>query len=230
MGRKRDLIREISDTRARAATGSERFDEVWIRLNDVLAAIELLLVFPKEKQDSGYAELIRYIPIALTACLEGYFKRSVKDLVDSKDKYRQNIRVLKNIKFDLDSVLAIEGRTVTIGEFVSHLISVASLEDIDGHMTAILGESFLKTVKTTQFVVFQDDEKKRLPKSVFETLTQMFEMRHVYCHEISREPIIDIQLAYLQVTDCVSFLYAAETVICPRAGPDSRALANALRG
>lgn len=230
MGKDRDLVKEILEKKARAVPDSDRFSEVWTRLNDVLSGLELLLASPEQIEREGQSELLRYIPIALTACLEGYIKRSIKDLIDSNEDYRKNTKELKNIRFDLDTVLAIEGRTVSIGEFVSHLITVTSVTDIDSHLSAILGEPFLGLVQTTKFAVFIYDEEKQLPESVYKTLAEMMEMRHVFCHEIAKEPALDIGLAYLQVADCVSFLYAAEKIVSSRAGLDSNALAAALRG
>lgn len=224
--KKRDRIKEILDRREREGKRSDRYSELWNRLTKVLQGLEYLLSAPEG--DEGSLELIRYIPIALTSCIEWYFKRAIQDLVDAKDQYRRNIQFLTDAKFDLEAVLAIEGRTVTIGEFVSHLISISSLTDIDNHMSAILGEDFLKKVKKIKFGMLALSEEHRLPNSVFSTISDMMKMRHVYCHEIADKPEIDHGLAYLQVADCVSFFGAVEKFVSERTGPSPGALLAAL--
>ena len=194
----------------------------------MLQGLEYLLSAPDG--DEGSSELIRYIPIALTSSIEWYFKRAIQDLIDAKDEYRHNIELLTDAKFDLEAVLAIEGRTVTIGEFATHLISISNLSDVDKHVSAILGEEFFKELKKLEFRMFAVSEEQRLPSSVFQTISKMIEMRHVYCHEISTTPKISIGLAYLQVADCVSFFAAAERFLSDRIGPTPAALAVALRG
>jgi hypothetical protein len=76
--------------------------------------------------------------------------------------------------------------------------------------------------------MFLNDERKRLPDGVLETLAKIMEMRHIYCHEVSREPQIGIGETYLQVTDCMHFLAAAETIISLRADPSNEELAAAM--
>ncbi len=228
--KKRDFVREILERRDRAVLGSDRFSEVWIRLNAILEGLELLLSIRDDNENEGYSELLRHVPIALTACLEGYTKRALQDLIDSNERYRKNIRNLQQVSFDLDSVLAIEGRKVSIGEFVSHLINLSSLEDLDNHLSAIMGANFLQVVRAAKFSVFVGDEEKALPESVFGTISQMIAMRHVFCHEIARAPLMDNGVAYLQTADCVSFLYAAEKVVGAAIGRESASFTEARRG
>ena len=202
---KRNKIKEILAQKDREGDKSDRYSHLWSRMTKVLEGLEYLLGAPEAKEEKGSSELFRYVPIALTACIEWYIKRAIQDLVDAKQEYRQNIRRLTDSKFDLDAVLAIEGRTVTIGEFVTHAISISSRDDIDRHVSAILGEDFFTALKRVQFSQFVHDEEKRLPETVFSTIANMMEMRHVYCHEIAEKPDIGPGLAYLQVADCASF-------------------------
>ena len=78
MSRTRDIIQEIADIRQRRRFGSA-MTEVPLRL------------FAREhafkKYDKSENELTRYFPVALIACVEGYFIMAIKELIDAEEPY-----------------------------------------------------------------------------------------------------------------------------------------------
>ena len=119
MSRQRDLVQEIIETRERNKAGAAK-GELYIRL------IALERAF--ENRATTNEELIRYFPIALVACIESYFRTTIKELIDSGDPYVNNAgKLAEKLKFDYDIVKAFQGKKISLGEFVSHMVSINNL-------------------------------------------------------------------------------------------------------
>ncbi|MFX8778315.1 hypothetical protein ABTM50_21080, partial [Acinetobacter baumannii] len=73
MSRTRDIIQEIEDKRRR-----RKFDSAMLELTMQLYSLEKAF----NAQDKYDNELIRYYPVALIACIEGYIRMVIKDLID----------------------------------------------------------------------------------------------------------------------------------------------------
>lgn len=91
-------------------------------------------------------ELSRYFPIALVSCIEGYFRLVFADLINHGAPYKDNAAKFE-IKFTIDTAVSLERHSVTLGEFVAHLLPLNNLDDIESNMTTLIGESFLKLFK-----------------------------------------------------------------------------------
>ncbi len=92
MSRARDIIQEIADVRERRQFGSA-MAELPFRL--------LALEQAFKSYDRKQIELARYFPVALVACIEGYFRMVVGDLIDSGEPYLTNAeKAGSNLKLD----------------------------------------------------------------------------------------------------------------------------------
>jgi hypothetical protein len=83
-------------------------------------------------------EFYRHIPVGLVACTEGYFRMVIADLIDHGSPFRENAGKFPNITFSLDTALALQKQSVSVGEFVAHLLPLSSLEDINRTLTTLL--------------------------------------------------------------------------------------------
>ena len=81
MSRTRDLIQEIADVRRR-----RRFGPAMAELLFRLFALEQAF----KEHDRNKRELSRYFPVALIACVEGYFRIAIKELIDAGEPYLSN--------------------------------------------------------------------------------------------------------------------------------------------
>ena len=81
MPRARDIIEEIAGIRARRRFGFT-MSELPLRL--------LALEHAFRKHDKANVELTRYFPVALIACLEGYCRMAIRDLIDAGEPYLSN--------------------------------------------------------------------------------------------------------------------------------------------
>lgn len=110
MGRTRDIIEEIAEVR-----GRRQFSSAMAELPSRLFALEhSFKIYGKSN-----TELIRYFPVALIACVEGYFRMVIRELVDTGEPYLSNAeKPAASIKLDFTTLRAIHGKEITVGELI----------------------------------------------------------------------------------------------------------------
>ncbi len=208
MGRTRDIIEEIADVRNRRMFG-EAMAELPLRLFALERAFN--------EHDNSQKELTRYFPVALIACVEGYFRMAVKDLIDAGEPFLSNAeKPASSIKLDFSVVRAVHGKVITVGELVAHSVKLSSLEHIDAIFSNLLGVNFLNALRTTKsrwaIEVKKEPAVSMLaePDQVFADVARTFELRHIICHEIASEYEIDTDEIARCFESCVSFLRVAD--------------------
>ena len=211
MGRTRDIIQEIADIRDRRRFGSA-MSELPMRLFALENAFK--------KHDKIERELVRYFPVALIACVEGYFRMAIKDLVDSGEPYLTNAeKPASSLKLDFSLLRAVHGKAVTVGELVAHGVQLSRLEHIEAVFSSLLGKGFLEALRTTTdrwaHEVKGEPSMPILakPDSIFADVARTFELRHIICHEIASAYEIESAEVAQCFESCVSFLRAADELI-----------------
>lgn len=211
MSRTRDIIREIADVRQRRRFGSAMSD-----LPVRLFALEQVF----EEYDKSQSELTRYFPVALIACVEGYFRMAIKDLVDSGDPYLSNAgKPASSLKIDFSILRAVHGKAITVGELVAHGIPLSRLDYIDVALTNLIGKGFLEALRTTTdrwaHEVKGEEASPILmnPDRVFSDVARTFELRHIICHEIASAYEIEADEVARCFQSCVAFLRTADEFI-----------------
>lgn len=191
---KRDLINEITAIKARAEFNS--LYEISIRLDDIE------YVFNKSLKNNGDydKELLKYIPIATVACFEAFFRSVIKELIDFGKPYSDNaikFNQSKNVKFDFDIINAIQAKTVTVGDFVSHILPCNNFDDINSNLTILTGMDFTESIKSFKkesiFEFIIDTSKSFINNSdqIIADIKRTFELRHIFCHEFATNVKID---------------------------------------
>lgn len=219
MSRTRDMIQEIADVRKRRRFGSA-MSELPLRLFALEQAFS--------QHDPSQHELIRYFPVALIACVEGYFRLVVKDLIDAGEPYLSNAeKPAASIKLDFSIIRAVHGKAITVGELVAHGVSLSRLDHIDSIMSNLLGFGFLHELRqvTDRFAhevmgkpalpILQD------PDRVYLDIARTFELRHIICHEMASAYEIGFEEVGRCLESCVSFLKAADELISETLQPGS---------
>ena len=211
MSKARDVIGEIAQVRARRRFGSA-ITELPLRLFELERAFK--------DHDQRNTELTRYFPVALIACIEGYFRLAIKEFVDAGEPYISNAeRPASSLKLDFTVVRAIHGKTVTVGELVGHSVPLSRLDHIESSMSSLLGVSFLDRMRTIgdrwEHEVCGKPATPILsdPDSVFAGVAKAFELRHIICHEIASAHEIHYPEVSACFENCVSFLRAADEVV-----------------
>lgn len=211
MSRTRDIIQEIADVRQRRQFGSA-MTELPLRL--------FALEHAFKKHDKSEKELVRYFPVALIACVEGYFRMAIKDLIDAGEPYLSNAeKPASSIKLDFSVLRAVHGKTITVGELVAHSVPVSRLDHIEGSLSSLIGKSFLQALRVTTdrwaHEIRGEPNTPILskPDEVFSDVARTFELRHIICHEIASAYEIDSEEVARCFESCVTFLRASDEFI-----------------
>ena len=132
--KKRDVIQEIKSIKSRSEFNS-RYD-----YNSRLSDIEYALKEFSEYNGNFNVELLKYIPISTVACFEAFFNSTIREIIDFGKPYSDNVAKFnhsKNVKLDFEVVAAIQTKTLTVGEFVAHLLPYNNLEEINTNIKVI---------------------------------------------------------------------------------------------
>jgi len=238
---KRDYVNEILSKKQRTLPTSRRWSLVSKRLSDIavvsniahfiecldeLHGIETLEGFDQIEVDyiaimnsfGISAELIRYIPIGLVACIEGYFRKVYADLIDHGSPYRENASKF-DIKFSIDTAISLETNSVSIGDFVAHFLTTNNLEDINKNITTLIGSDFLGKFKIIrsqaigqQYLFPVDDDE--LVGNMVKSIKRLFEVRHMFCHEVDPRVSLEDMRAIIGYPDkTIEFLWISEFAI-----------------
>ena len=127
-------------------------------------------------------------------------KSRYADLINSGSPFSDNAAKFDNLRggedFSIKFALSLYTSSVSLGEFVAHLLPTNSLNDINKNMTTLLGDKFLTLFKKKRpeteryrlqrlFSTETDEEEdKKLNDSIIISVKQTFDLRHRYVHEI----------------------------------------------
>lgn len=173
-----------------------------------------------KEHDKSQGELTRYFPVALIACIEGYFRLAIKDLIDVGDPYLSNAeRPASSLKLDFSLLRAVHGKAITVGELVAHGIPLSRLDHVENAITCLIGTGFLQALRTTTDRWAHEVRGEPVgpilgdSDQVFSDVARTFELRHIICHEIASAYEIETDEVARCFQSCVAFLRAADEFI-----------------
>lgn len=211
MSRTKDIIHKIEEIRSR-----RQFQSAMAELPQRLCALQDAF----DARNNAHPEFVRYFPLALVACIEGYFRMVVRDLVDAGDPYLANSeKAASALKPDFSILRALHGKKVTVGELVAQSVSISRLSHIDSVLTSLIGDSFLSKLRSTKdrwaHEVRGKPERPILddPDAVFGKVDRTFELRRIICHETASGYAIDSAEIESCFENCVLFLQAADECV-----------------
>lgn len=140
MARKRDVVGEILEKKQRLLAGAPRIEQFNKRVHPLVAGFREM--HGKEKSATR-DEWLKYGAIGYVACIEGYLRLLVADLIDHGDPYLSNVAQFNDLRLKLEPITAVQSGRITFGEFVSHMVPISSVEDIDHRLSALLSLDFL---------------------------------------------------------------------------------------
>ncbi|OOE91923.1 hypothetical protein BZG76_08725 [Salinivibrio sp. AR647] len=225
---KRDRVSEILRKKSVAGDYGNSLEKIYSRL-DNLSDLEVIYLVLKDDESvndiienqgileaySVMFEGAKYIPVALVACIESYFRVQVARIVDSHEFYKNRASQLQ-VKPDLKTAIDLEVNKLTIGEFISHLVKLNNIDDINKTMTTIMGDDFLKNVSVwrewfdNQVDLFNTSHNEKFGY-MLANLKRIFEQRNLICHESYFAPETIEQLMHTK--DVVNFIGAANGFI-----------------
>lgn len=203
----KNTISRILEMKSRYASTSKRWEHFSERFDKMLIALTYL---EKAKLDANNEELYKYFPIGAIACLQGHFRLVVSDLIDHGAPYLERAGKLTDVNFKLDSILAIHEKKVSVGEIISHILSVNDLNSEISYLETLIGDDFKDQLNKVEIEVSED----KYPFSIFadysfENVSKAFEYRHIFCHELAPSLAINFD----EARHCLGAVMAVQLAI-----------------
>ncbi len=190
---KRNILQEILDKKVRSEC-DERLKSYILRTDCVRNSHLLLMGLEAKESKTINPELSRYYPVAIVAGIEGYFRSAIADLINSGTPFIERVTNLSNVKLNLDIAAAIQKKEISLGDYVSHFLSISSLDDINKAMSALLEVDFIDHVCSSEFELYTDEDPISLRENrddFIKSIKELFTIRHLICHEYSNDLYID---------------------------------------
>lgn len=173
---------DVKNVRSRRAM-NHRYAEVISRLHYVKQSF----IHLTDNQN----ELYRYYPTALFACIETWTRMAVCDLVNFGEPYRSNARkLMNNQKIDFDVVTEIGKEYFTLGDLVSHSLSISKLDHVFDVMSELLNSEFRDCVAEAcdNWEMGANNKHGTMPiipnfDQTCEWVEKMIKWRNIFCHE-----------------------------------------------
>jgi uncharacterized protein YecT (DUF1311 family) len=132
--------------------------------------------------------------VSLVTNIEVFFRGAVATLIDHGSPYIERADpLIRDLKFDVHSIQALQGRKITLGEVISLVPSYQGLDRICSTMTTLIGTSFLR-VLALQYDRWEVEVNHQPKKPIIDniddlarTLSRLFELRHIVVHELPKE-------------------------------------------
>ncbi|MBP1466710.1 hypothetical protein EYB53_013420, partial [Candidatus Chloroploca sp. M-50] len=123
---KRDYVAEILTKRARLYPKTKRWDKIAPHLRGLGDAVDVWELMSEEEEffldkiqerdgshiiiniPDGLFELQRHFAVRCVACMEGYFRLVIADLVDFGEPFRSNAASFNQISFSIDTALSLQ--------------------------------------------------------------------------------------------------------------------------
>ena len=149
-------------------------------------------------------QLIEYVPVKIVACFEQLFRDEYQEILENPKvkKNLKNIDLFKDTKFNFDIIGAFEENTISLSDYLSLLIPCSKLGDIDNAISKLLGINFLTEL-----------EKKDDGKVILESISEIFRLRHIYCHEVPLKQVLDVDNARKLISHAITFIDNSDDII-----------------
>lgn len=206
------IISKISDVKARIQDLNTSF---------LITNLEVLKVdLINTKPDNDF---IKYIPIAVVACFETFFKIVFAEFIDFGEPYLTNTQKLqkeRKIEIDYKTVIALHGKKFSLGDLFAFSLKYSTFDTIRSNFEIILGNNkdLIKELKNITTYDLYDksnqDEEILIVKSQIDEIVidvyKTYNLRHIYSHEYNHYNKTNLNETLRLIDSAISFLKAIE--------------------
>lgn len=188
MARKRDYIAEIVEKKERHLRRADRHEQFSRRVVPLVEGFRYLLAH--EPATRFRREWLKYGAIGYIACVEGYFRMLISDLINHGDPYAARIVGFKDLKISMEDLVAIHARRVSLGEYVAHLVSLNGVSDINYCLSMLIGDDFLTLFRQQPASEWNPQEIGKLLPDTIQNVDALYQLRHLFCHELAPKAVV----------------------------------------
>ena len=170
-------------------------------------------------------EVIRYYPIAVVAVLDGYFRARLPSLIDSGEPFRTNaVEKYSEVKLNLQLGDALSMGKVSLGDLIMNSVSISNFPSLVQILMNITGRpKCLAEIAKAAPGSFGSEVRKRFitsPEETWSRLSRVFELRHILCHELAPDIIVDESETRLLLIAAQEFVRASAAWLENLEGPN----------
>lgn len=171
-------------------------------------------------------EFIKYVPIAVVACYETFFKIIFAEFIDHGEPYLTNTYKLqyeRKIEIDYKTIMALHGKKLSLGDLFAFSLKYSTFDTIKSNFAIILGENkdlFKELENISTFDLYdksKQDEDILLIKSKIDEIVKdvykIYNFRHIYSHEFNSSNRITVDDAIKLINSAILFLKAIERLM-----------------
>lgn len=211
MARRRDYVEEILNKRERHLKRVARHEQFTRRVHPLVKGFRF--VKSLDPNTDFRREWLKYGAIGYIACVEGYFRMLFADLINFGKPYSDRTSEFKDIKFNIDDVIAIHARKVSLGEYIAHLLPLNGIQDINYCMSTILSEDFLHTFRSSPASEWNPTAIGELFPNLIPEVESLFHLRHLYCHELAPKISVQPRKVERYIGSAAAFVWHTEELI-----------------
>ncbi len=219
MARRRDYIEEILAKKTRHLKRADRLDQFERRVHPLVKGFRHILALGKHVDFRH--EWLKYGAIGYIACVEGYFRMLIADIINLGKPYSDRVSGFKDIKFNIEDVVAIHSEKVSLGEYIAHLLPIKGVQDINHALSVLLDEDFFKTFQSFPTSEFNSTPYGEMFPHDIGAVEALFNLRHLYCHELA--PKVPVQTRRIEnlISSTATFVMHTEDIVQARCFPDA---------
>jgi hypothetical protein len=118
-------------------------------------------------------DLLRFFSVSLVAIIESFFRLYISEIINRGEPYTTNSEeIVNSLKADFSLLKKLKDGTLSLGEFVSRLVVIAELRDINIVMSTLLDKPFIGELNLES-------------KDISRDIDTLFRLRDKFIHEIS---------------------------------------------
>ena len=208
---KRNYIDEILEKKGRTHIRGSRLDIFSKRIHPLVKGFREIKSLSNTV--SWRNEWLKYSAIGYIACVEGYFRLLIADLINSGNPYISRISDLREIKFSADTVVAIHEKKITLGEFVAHLLPLNGVSDINCHLSALFGTDYITYYLKQPLSEHNTNSIGEVFPEEIGMLENLFQLRHLYAHELATKEKVPVRKIEKLVGAAAIFVTLTDEII-----------------
>ncbi|MEO6456641.1 MAG: hypothetical protein ABIN97_21380 [Ginsengibacter sp.] len=180
---KRNIINEIELKRVR----SNKFKSIVHDLKEFEQTIH------KANVTSSYDLFpFQLIPVNICSAFETFFKEQITLLIDQNHVGITRVEMLDEVKLfkpDLSFIHKVISQKISLGELVSHLVSIKKIERINNVFSVLINTDFLNSLKHLKTSFTYDAHLslmnwwRRNYNEIIKDIDSLYRLRNIICHE-----------------------------------------------